>query len=150
MANAHSYFFAFAEMEYNSSNRKYEVAIEASAHDVEDVLNAVGIPIKELEDHYHDSIMIQKLEQFILNGFDIQSSNQKVLFQLEAFDVQSSGMVVFYLSSTPMEWLAEFTVRFDWLMDQLPEQQNKLTIKYQHQLTTVAFLPSKRNNLIRF
>lgn len=149
-AQAHSYFFAFAEMEYNFSAHHYELTIEGSAHDVEDALNASGITITELENHYQDSTMRKQLEQFVLKGFAVQSANSTVSFSLQAYEVQPNGMVLFYFKSPLIAWNSDLTIRFDWLMDLYNEQQNKLTFKFQNQLSTIAFLPSKRTSNLHF
>jgi hypothetical protein len=145
---AHEYFFAFAEVEYNTSKRCFEVTIEASAHDVEDVMNEVGISIQELEDHYSDSSMILRIQDFIHKGFQISSGDHSATLLLKGFEVSNTGMVSFYLESAPIDLGKEVVFRFDWLMDQLPQQQNKVTFKYNQQVFTSVFLPGKRSDTI--
>lgn len=145
---AHEYFFAFVELDFNEEKKVFEATLTASAHDVEDVLNEVGIPIKELEDHYIDKEMIQKLESFILKHFEV-NSNGNVTFKLIGFEVNKQGLVNFYFSSTPTELPSkELTVKFDFLMDQLEQQQNKLTFLTKPEAKTIVFLQNSRTQTI--
>lgn len=145
---AHEYFFAFVELDFNEEKKVFEATLTASAHDLEDVLNEVGIPIKELEDHYSDKEMIQKLESFILKHFEV-NSNENVTFKLIGFEVNKQGLVNFYFSSTPTELPSkELTVKFDFLMDQLDQQQNKLTFITEPEAKTVVFLQNSRTQTI--
>lgn len=145
---AHEYFFAFVELDFNEEKKVFEATLTASAHDVEDVLNEVGIPIKELEDHYTDKDMIQKLESFILKHFEV-NSNGNVTFKLIGFEVNKQGLVNFYFSSTPAGIPSkEITVKFDFLMDQLDQQQNKLTFLTEPEAKTIVFLQNSRSQKI--
>lgn len=149
-ALAHEYFFAFAEIGYNQNSGRFEITLEGSAHDVEDVMNLTGIPVKELEDHYADPEMLTKIERFISRGLQLSSGGQVAVLHLEGMEVLPNGLVHFYLSSDPLELTASVEVRFDWLMDQLPQQQNKVTLTHQHQQYTAVFLPHQRSTKIVF
>jgi hypothetical protein len=147
--NAHEYFFAFAEMEYNAASRSMEITLEGSAHDIEDVLNETGIPVKELEDHYTDAEMLAKLERFINNGLQITSGGKTPHLSLKGYEVKPTGLVYFYLVSDQVELTETIDVRFDWLMDTLPKQQNKITLTHNHQHYTAVFLPHQRTSSIK-
>lgn len=146
---AHEYFFAFAEIDYNESTRSFEITLEGSAHDVEDVLNESGIAIKELEDHYKDAEMLSRIEGFIQKGFAIYSGTSSAVLRLEGMEVQPNGLVRFYIKSDPIAVGNSLTVQFDWLMDVLPKQQNKLTLSYRNEKYTAVFLPHERKSTIQ-
>lgn len=145
---AHEYFFSFAEISFNHSNKQFEITIEASAHDVEDVMNEIGIPIKELEDHYSDTSMIRKIETFICEGFAIQNDQKNVRLNLIGFEVKMNGLVDFYFTSEKVELANLLTFRYDWLMKTLPQQQNKITFTHNNKTKTMVFLPSKTTETI--
>jgi len=147
---SHEYFFAFAEMDYNKADRCFEITLEGSAHDVEDVMNETGIAIKELEDHYTDAVMLAKIEAFINNGFTLASGGKTTSLKLMGMEVKTNGMVYFYLRSEVIELTSKLDVRFDWLMDALPQQQNKITIRIGEQKYTAVFLPGKRTETLEF
>jgi hypothetical protein len=148
--NAHEYFFAFAEMEYNMASKSFEITLEGSAHDVEDVMNETGIPIKELEDHYTDKTMLAKIEAFINKGFTITSGGITPHLHLSGYEVKPTGLVYFYLASDQVGLTTEIDIQFDWLMDTLPQQQNKITLSHAHQQYTAVFLPHQRRSVIQF
>lgn len=149
-AGAHEYFFAFAEVAYNSDRGVFEITIEASAHDTEDALNESGIAIKELEDHYTDTAMISKIEGFINQGFNLTTGGITGELNLEGMEVLPNGLVFFYLSSAPMVLGESVDVQFDWLMDVLPKQQNKITLEVRQQKYTAVFVQNKRKSTIKF
>jgi len=148
-ASAHEYFFAFSEVNFNAAESVLEVTIVSSAHETEDALNIVGIEIKELEDHYKDSEMITKLEGFINKGFSISENGNSIKFKLIGFEVNNQGMVNFYLKSDKVTLPTEYSVTFDLLMDQFPEQQNKVLFTHNNKTTTAVFLPGKRSEIIK-
>lgn len=149
VVSAHEYFFSFAEITFNQVNKQFEITIEASAHDVEDVMNESGIPIKELEDHYSDTSMIQKIEAFICQGFSIKNNQKNVILHLIGYEVKANGLVNFYFSSEKVDLAPALTFRYDWLMKTLPQQQNKITFKHNNTTKTMVFLPSKTTETIK-
>jgi hypothetical protein len=148
-AAAHEYFFAFAEVNHNDKSGKLEATVISSAHETEDALNIIGITIKELEDHYNDSVMIQKLEAFINEGFSMQFGDVKAQFELIGYEVNTKGMVQFYLVSQFITLTDSYTASFDLLMDQFPDQQNKLLFNSGKKEQTAVFLPNKRSEIIK-
>ena len=145
---AHEYFFSFAEITYNQANKQFEVTIEASAHDVEDVMNEAGITIKELEDHYSDTSMIRKIETFICQGFAIKNNLENVRLKLIGYEVKANGLVDFYFTSEKVELASTLTFVYDWLMKTFPQQQNKITFIHNNKTQTMVFLPSKTTESI--
>ena len=148
-ASAHEYFFAFAEVNFNATESVLEATVISSAHETEDALNSMGIGIKELEDHYTDAEMIAKLETFVNTGFFMSENGAIIQFKLIGFEVDKQGMVNFYLKSNKVNPPSEYTVSFGLLMDEFPDQQNKVLFTYNNKTTTAVFLPSKRSEIIK-
>lgn len=149
LASAHEYFFAFAEVNYNTKDSVLETTIVSSAHETEDALNIAGVSIKELEDHYKDDEMKGKLENFILSGFSMMQNERKVSFKLIGFEVDKRGMVNFYFKSEKTIPPSLYSVTFDLLMDQFPNQQNKILFTHNQKTTTAIFLANKRTEIIK-
>ena len=148
-ANAHDYYFAFAEVNYNAAEAVLETTIICSAHESEDALNLSGIEIKELEDHYADDLMKAKLEKFILAGFSMAQNDKPIVFKLIGFEVDSRGMVNFHFKSEKVSAPSTYSATFDLLMDQFPSQQNKILFAYNGKTTTATFLANKRTDIIK-
>lgn len=149
VSHAHEYFFAFAELDYNAATRRFEITVEGSAHDVEDALQDSGILIEELENHTHDSLMLDVLERFLTKGLQITSGTAAAKLHLVGMEVKPNGLVYFYLSSEPMDISGKIDLTFDWLMDQFPEQQNKITLRYNEHKYTAVFMPQRRRETIQ-
>lgn len=147
-SRAHEYFFAFAEVEYRQDNQCFEITLEGSAHDVKDALIASGVQIGELEKYSHDSIIKKQLEDFINDGFQISSGEKKCSLHLIGYEVLPNGLVYFYLTSDPVIPGSTIDVRFDWLMDHFPQQQNKITLLINGKKHTSVFLPHQRKTSI--
>lgn len=140
IGRAHDYFFAFAEMEYNNKKEIFEVTLESAAHDVVHGLQNDAVSITDLSKHYNDSAMNVAIEVFINKHFSLSSGDQQVQFHLDGYEVLRNGLVLFYLSSDKIQPEADITCRFDWLMNEFPDQQNKLTLTIYNQKYTAVFL----------
>lgn len=146
-AFAHAYFFAFAEMEYRADSKRFEITIEASWHDLDDVLKKSGIAVDPTT-CMKDSLSRHALAQFVTGGFSVLSEQAPVALGLVGFEVLPNGLAYFYLLSEPVELSSSLHIRFDLLMDVFPEQQNKITLISDRTKTTAVFLPHQRTATI--
>lgn len=140
VGRAHDYFFAFAEMEYNAEKGIFEITLESAAHDVVRALQAEDIAITDLSKHYTDSAMNAAIEVAINKHLVLSSGNQTTHLHLDGYEVMRNGLVLFYLSSEKMQPESGITCRFDWLMNEFPDQQNKVTLTIHNQKYTAVFL----------
>lgn len=140
IGQAHEYFFAFAELEYNDKKQIFEVTLESAAHDVVQALQNENISITDLSKHYNDSTMNAAIEASINKHFTLSSGGQQMYFHLDGYEVMRNGLVLFYLSSGQLQPEPEITCRFDWLMSEFSEQQNKLTLNINNHKFTAVFL----------
>ena len=157
-AEAHSYFFAFAEVEYNEVNGKIEATITATAHDLERYLQKKNILQKNLSDCTTYSVSLSILEKVINQHFaitinpndenSIMDGNELFMLQLEGIEIQMTGTIQIYLSGTVKRALNSVDLFFDLLMDEYPEQQNKATFIYREYKETLVFLPTKKSETI--
>lgn len=150
-AQAHEYYFAFGEVEYNESTRKLEITLELSAHDVEFDLKKAGIPLEShIEDQLQNTVFKQQLGEHLKKGFSISSDDSPVSLNLLGFDVMPNGLLYAYFESAPVELSKTLLFRFDLLMESFPNQQNKITFIRNKQKQTAVFLPTKPTELITF
>lgn len=158
LVNAHDYFFAFAEMEYDELNGRIETTLTVSNHDFEHYLKQKNIIQHDLNFYKNDSLKIESIENELntyltLNIYPFSENSsldgdESFHFNLDGFETQLSGTVLFYLSADVKRPLETIEVRFDLLMDDHPEQQNKLTFIHRGQKRTYVFLPAKRTQII--
>lgn len=146
---AHEYYFAFGEIEYNEATKKFEITLEMSAHDVEADLKKSGVTLdKHIEDQLQNKELKKQLETYLLNGFSISSNNSPVSLSLMGFDVLPNGQLYAYMESAQVELNKELHFKFDLLMESFPNQQNKITLIYQKRKQTAVFLPTKPTEII--
>lgn len=144
LPSMHEYFFAFAELSFNDESKRFEVTLDATAHDVVLALRQNGVVLDELENHYHDTILKPKLESFLNEGFTVKINEQKANFQLDGFEVLPNGLVSFFLSSQVFETRpTSIDVKFDFLMKSFPNQQNKLLFRKKNETVSAVFLEHK-------
>jgi hypothetical protein len=152
VSKAHDFFFAFAEMELNEVNSRFEITLTATTHDVERALMHHGSIREHVKWNSTDTVFSRLLENEINRQFLISFDgiDQKSRLILEGIENELTGITRFYLSC-PLAAVGftSFTVLFDFLMDTFPEQQNKLTFIYREQKQTVTFLPSHKTNTLR-
>jgi len=158
---AHKYYFAFAEVEYNEMNRTLEATIIASAHDVESILKDNKVISKSLDEAKKNKKEYYAINDFLNKSFCIHTADSLSLsaldsalppqleFNMDGFEVLLNGDVQFYLSAKIANPIKEFYVKFDFLMDKFPEQQNKLTFLYRDKKFTYNFLTTTRIQLIK-
>ena len=156
---AHEYFFAFAEVEYDEMNSRIEATLTVSTHDFEFYLQQKGIIQGDLNKNKSDSLKMQLIEEEIIKHFsliegintDYSNKNQKRTLgklRLDGFETNLKGTVEFYLSIDVYQPLKSIEITFDLLMDQYPNQQNKLYLITRNEKRTIDFLSSKKTQLI--
>lgn len=146
---SHDYFFAFAEMQYNEENQRFEIAVRATGHDVENYLSHLGHTIPKLEEAKSDPIAKQTLLQLIQNEFQIKTDNKLLALELMGFEINSKDEAVFYLTSKKIEKPKEVRVTFNLLMSFFPEQQNKLTLFTSEGKEYYSFLQHENTRIIK-
>lgn len=147
---SHDYFFAFAEMQYNGENQRFEIAVRATGHDVEDYLKHLGHDIPKLEEAASDPIAKKTLLQLIQNEFQIKSNNKPLVLELIGFEINSKDEAVFYLTTKKIDKPSELVVTFNLMMSFFPEQQNKLTLFTQEGKEYYSFLQHEKSRILKF
>lgn len=158
---AHKYYFAFAEVEYNEMNKSLEATIIASAHDIESVLRETDVISNSLDYAKKNKKEYYAINDYINKNFSIYAVDSlyflaldsalppQIEFVLVGFEVLLNGDVQFYLSAKITNPINQFYVKFDLLMDEFSEQQNKLTFRFRGKKFTYNFLNATRKQLIK-
>ena len=149
MAFSHDYFFAFAELKYDDFSQTLEASISASTHDLERIFEEKSWSLDAMSNLTNESEDFQDINTWILNQFRIQSGSAQAEFTLIGCEIELNGQIHFYLESKPIEIGEKLTVSFNFLMEQLPQQQNKLTFYYRDQTITTTFLSTGYTHEIR-
>lgn len=144
LASAHEYHFAFAEMEYNTTSKAYELTLTVSAKDLEHDLEHEGLNYGHLETIKGNKFIEIELAHFLLEHFSVEDQSSQVEFKFLGFEVLKTGMANFYFESAPEEIPTSLKVKFDLMMDYNQDQQNKLTFIYYQKQYTKAFLYHER------
>ena len=145
----HDTYFAFAEMEYDEDCSCLEISIKVSAHDLNSIAenqtkNYLGLE-KTLNSKEGNSNIIQ---QIILQGFEINQNQKKIVSFYEGFELNNDGDCFFYFKTEKLE-KGLIDIRFDLFMNNYLEQQNKLIYnKPDHSKKTFVFFGSSRETKI--
>lgn len=145
---AHNYYFSFAEVEYNDFCGCFESSITVTTHDFEQVLRKKKLLNKNLESSLNDYQLKQKIESLINEGFQIKLDNKNVEFHLEGNEIGLNGLTTFYLSSKPIQLSNELHFSYSLLMNEFPEEQNKLTFIFRGEKTTLNFIANQISHSI--
>ncbi len=149
LSMAHDYFFAFAEMEYNEVTQRVEATVMVTTHDLEKMFEMNDNQIIRIDAQQKDSTTTKLVNDYILDHFQLKTSNQSCQFQLVGFETALNGITNFYYESQPIELMSPFSIQFDVLMDQYPQQQNKITLIYRDKSYTHDFLSNQRTAIIK-
>ncbi|GAB1307547.1 hypothetical protein KH5_02300 [Urechidicola sp. KH5] len=145
---AHDYYFAFAEMAYNSESQKFETTISISTHDLEHALEYIKSPVGHLEKVKKGSKEFQILQNYLNRHFKVKAASNHS-FELLGFDTKLDGITHFYLESSSIIDLADsLEITFDALMEMHKDQQNKITFYHNDNAFSKPFLYTKRTQTI--
>ena len=144
----HEYYFAFAEAQYNNTSQKIELSLSVSTHDIEHYLINKNIKIKELEDYQNDTVMQKVISDQLLNGLTFTINNSIIKFNNIGYQVNKNGLTDFFFESEVVKLSNEINVKFDLMMDQYKDQQNKLTFIYNLIKHTYPFTQINREQII--
>ena len=145
---SHSYYFGFAEMQYNEINHTMETTIVLSAHDLEDVLLQSNKIEKSLEYLTNDSLANIEIEKFILNSFQVYVDQKGLDFHLIGFEISTAGMIQIYLLAENVFLGKKLNITFSSMMDIFEAQQNKLTFIHNNNKQTAVFLQNQKTSVI--
>lgn len=156
MASAHEFFFAFAEIEYDEMKGRFEVSVTATTHDLDRSLRLIDPNFKGLQQANDDSLSYNLIERELNRHFSaapktdnsILDGTNAIYFRLDGIETELNGTVHLYLSADCRSNPGTLEFTFDLLMDDFPEQQNKLTIIYRGRKSTFVFLPNQRTQII--
>ena len=146
---AHNYYFSFAEVEYNDFCGCFESSITITTHDFEQVLRKNNLLNKNLETSLNDYNLKQNIESLINEGFQITLQNRNVEFHIEGNEIGLNGLTTFYLSSKPIDLSEEILFTYSLLMNEFPEEQNKLTFILRGEKTTINFIANQFTHSIK-
>jgi hypothetical protein len=139
----HKYFFAFAEMEYKTSDKRLETTLIFTMHDLEASLIKKSVIKDEFERVKHDSLQLKKIETAILKDFTVSSNSSQIEFKLLDFKLTKNGLINLFLEASNVELDNEVDIKFTNLMSDYPNQQNKITFIFNGKKNTAVFLKNK-------
>lgn len=129
---AHNAPLAFAEMEIK--NKKIELTLTLDTHEIIEYLENGNYNLIDFEEHKNNEQIKVYLTRFLLSGFKIWENETFVNLNLIDYDIKQNGNIEFYFSSVHEVQSSQIKVRFDLLMNEHENQQNKLIfIKKNHQ-----------------
>lgn len=146
---AHQFFFAFAEIEYNEMDQKFEGSIVATAHDLEfalmkshglqtklEKLTSTSSEVHIIEDYLNQCLSFRYGCSLDSNSVDAFCSAK---WSIESFQILKNGTIELYFSSLAKQVYTMIQADFRFLTDAFPEQQNKLTFIYREHRSTMNF-----------
>jgi hypothetical protein len=145
---AHSYFFAFAEVEYNVMQEKLEGTLIFTRHDLEEALIKKGIISSTFEKLQHDSLSISAIGNTLFNDFKFFSNQIPIKLSALDFSLTKNGLIEIYFKSEKVKLSQNFELQFNSLMDIYPKQQNKITFIQNSEKRTYVFMNNESRRKI--
>lgn len=150
-ASAHEFYFAFAELNYNELNQRFEGTLIFTTHDLERAIEPKGTLIGRFEKLDETSAELKLIENYLNAHFRISygcalDSNAvdaycQANFVLDGIVTQLNGTIECYISAPARAIYSPINIQFDALMERYNQQQNKCTFTYRNQKETFNFLP---------
>ena len=121
---AHNAPLAFAEMEIK--NKKIELTLTLDSHEIIEYLEKGEYNLIDFEEHKNNEQIKVYLTRFLLSGFKIWENETFVNLNLIDYEIKQNGNIQFYFTSNHEVKSNQIKVRFDLLMNEHENQQNKL------------------------
>lgn len=147
---AHPFYFAFAEMEYNTTNQRIEISIEATAHDVSESLADNGILVSDWKQQQSDTSFLNQLNPFFTANLLLVNEGQPIACNLLGYEIKPTGQIYFFLQSEQVVLKNTITITFPLLMETFEEQQNKLLFSYNNTKYNAVFLQQSKTTTLQF
>lgn len=141
---SHEYFFAFAEMEYNDISSKFEITISVTTHDLEKVYEKNNDVKLDLQEYKSNSETAELMITYFKQHFELKTEKATCKLNLIGFESNLNGTTNFYFESDEIDITPKLSIKNDILMDEYPNQQNKITLYYQSKSYTYDFLSHER------
>ena len=141
---AHQYYFGFAEVEYNRMDEQLQGTIILSAHDLEDVLLKKKVISSKFDKLGHDVATIEAMTQEIFKNFKCYHDGKEIALQGLDFFLTRNGLIEIYFKSENFTLGKTLEFEFSSLMEEFPEQQNKITFILDSEKQTAVFLQDSR------
>ncbi len=148
LVSAHSYFFAFAEVEYNLMQEKLEGTVIFTAHDLEGILLKKNIISSKFDKLAHDSTTISAIGKELFASFKFINGNQEVKLLALDFQLTKNGLIEIYFTSEKVKLMDFIELEFSTLMDVYPKQQNKITFIQKNDKQTYVFMNNETRRKI--
>lgn len=136
----HDFFFAFAELEYNDITQRIEATVSVSSHDLERIFDEKNWSFDELASVESNPENFNSISEWLLGQFQLSNATNDIELSVIGCEFELNGMIHFYIESSPTELSDILRIKFNLLMEDFPEQQNKITLFYRDQTITQSFL----------
>jgi hypothetical protein len=142
IGNAHDYYFAFAEVEYNSNSQRFEGTIVFTTHDLEKAIQKDYPEFPIMDTMTLNNPAFTLVKESILEGFYIQVNGIPQKLTLEILGVENflTGTSNVYFQSEKIESVNEIKFGFNLLMNEYDGQQNKIAFTYGELKETLYFI----------
>ena len=146
--NMHEYYFGFAEMEYNSTAKNFEISLKTTAHDFEHHMEHMGVNIGHIEKLKTGDSLFAEVMKEVNKGFSISKEGENLGLKCIGFEVDLKDNLYFYLKSETTEKEGKWNIEFDLMMNSYPKQQNKLNYVESGNKTALTFVYSNKERTL--
>ncbi len=137
-----------AEKSSNPTEQVVEGTLMLSTHDVEEWFQGKKLPVKEMEDHVSDAVLIQQMAKALFSEFKVKSAGKELVLTIIGYEVLPNGMTNFYFHSNKTTAPKKLDFTFNLMMKELPQQQNKITYLENEKSYTAVFTTVKTQSSI--
>lgn len=141
---AHQYYFGFAEVEYSRLDEQLQGTLILSAHDFEEALLKNKIIVSRFDKLPHDAATVKAIGEELFRTFKCFSEGREIRLEGLDFFLTRNGLIEFYFQSEQFVPGQALEFEFVTLMEEFPEQQNKITFILDGEKQTAAFLQDSR------
>ena len=147
---SHNYFVSIANMEYNEAEKRIDVSLKLSAHDLEYLLEMKYNERLHLENIADSSEIGLYIQQYVKESFKVSSAGKEAEMNYLGREVTLRDELFIYLSFTGIKDPGTIHIENQLLFTLFAQQQNIVHYKYGELTKSVTLVPSAPAGDIKF
>lgn len=129
----HKYYVSIAEVDYNETEKLFEISIKFIGHDLESALENAGVPNLHLGTEKESSEADRYLLAYIKDRFLLKMDDAKVDYHFVGKEVNDDDFIYCYLTTSEVDLPKTITIENNLLVEKFDLQSNIVYMKIRGQ-----------------
>ncbi len=146
---AHKYYVALTEIEYNSKNESLEIIISLFIDDFEEVINEDYNINAQLYSEKEITNVDKYFEEYIVSHFKVKVNNNDLNYEYIGKEYEGQNVFI-YLEIKNTKNISSLEIYNDMLIEYFPKQQNLIKVKINNERKSLFLSENDKSGLLNF